>query len=249
MTFCIGIKVEDGLVGIADTRVTSGVEYTQARKVSTFTHNDHPMFLMTSGLRSVRDKALTYFQELMAADGHSFNKLYRAVNALADQVRQAASEDKSALSEAGLGFDLHCLIGGQLEDDEEHKLYLLYPEGNWVEVQPGTPYSMIGESSYGKPVLTRALRYESSLDLALKLGFLAFDATRNAATDVYYPIDVVLYQKNSRRILEHRFERDELDKVAAWWQKRLRSLVDRLPGDWTAPLTGQLAKTDKPAGQ
>lgn len=30
MTFCLGMKVEEGLVGIADTRVTTGAECIMA---------------------------------------------------------------------------------------------------------------------------------------------------------------------------------------------------------------------------
>ena len=59
MTFCLGMKVQDGLVGIADTRVTTGSECITAKKVSLFRYQGSALFLMTSGLRSVRDKALT----------------------------------------------------------------------------------------------------------------------------------------------------------------------------------------------
>jgi len=59
MTFCVGMKVQDGLVGIADTRITTGTEYITARKLTIHQHGKHSIFIMTSGLRSVRDKALT----------------------------------------------------------------------------------------------------------------------------------------------------------------------------------------------
>lgn len=98
------------------------------------------MFIMTSGLRSVRDKAVTYFREVLEEQDHSFNKLYKAVNAFGQQVRRVAHEDKEALDAAGLRFNLHAIVGGQLEDDGEHMLYLLYPEGNWVEVGETSPF-------------------------------------------------------------------------------------------------------------
>jgi len=173
MTFCLGMKVQDGLIGIADTRVTTGVECITARKVSIHQHGRHSMFLMTSGLRSVRDKAVTYFEEVIGESDETFDKLYKAVNVLARQIRRVAEEDREPLDKSGLPFNLHALVGGQLENDPEHKLYLLYPAGNWVEVSEGTPYCIIGESGYGKPLLDRVLRYESSMDRALKVGFLA----------------------------------------------------------------------------
>ena len=128
MTFCLAMKVESGLVGIADTRVTTGSEHITARKVSIHQHGRHSMFLMTSGLRSARDKALTYFEETIEQNDEAFDKLYKAVNAFAQQVRRVAEEDKDALEESGLRFNLYAIVGGQLENDSEHKLYLLYPK-------------------------------------------------------------------------------------------------------------------------
>ena len=232
MTFCIGMKVKDGLVGIADTRITSGVESTTARKIAVIEREQHAMFIMTSGLRSTRDKALTYFQEVLEEKDECFDKLYKAVNAFAEQIRRVIAEDKPALVESGYHFNLNCIIGGQLENDREHKLYLLYPEGNWIEVSQGTPYYVIGESSYGKPLLDRILTYETSIETALKIGYLAFDATRIAATDVDFPIDVVMYRPDSYRVVQHRYENDELRDVGRWWQDQLVALVDELPSGW-----------------
>lgn len=240
MTFCIGMKVKDGLVGIADTRITSGVESTTARKIAVIEREQHAMFIMTSGLRSTRDKALTYFHEVLEEKDESFDKLYKAVNAFAEQVRRVIAEDKPALVESGYHFNLNCIIGGQLENDREHKLYLLYPEGNWIEVSQGTPYYAIGESSYGKPLLDRALTYETSLETALKIGYLAFDATRIAATDVDFPIDVIMYKPDSYRMVQHRYENDELRDVGHWWQDQLVALIEELPSGWVQEAVNKL---------
>lgn len=232
MTFCIGMKVKDGLVGIADTRVTTGVEQITARKITVIERKQHAMFIMTSGLRSARDKALTYFQETLEEKDVTFDKLYKAVNAFAEQVRRVSSEDREALAEAGYSFNLHCIIGGQLENDIEHKLYLLYPQANWVEVAQSTPYYVIGESSYGKPLLDRVLTYESDLEIALKVGYLAFDATRISATDVNFPMDVVLYRPGTYKIAQCRYEADKLRLVGRWWQRRMVKSVKELPDNW-----------------
>ncbi len=232
MTFCVGMKVKGGLIGIADTLVTSGSECITARKVTIHQHGNHSMFLMTSGLRSLRDKALTYFSEVLEESDENFDKLYKAVNAFATMVRRVADEDKKALAESGLQFNLYSIIGGQLERDKEHKLYLLYPQGNWVEVGQGTPYYLIGESSFGKPILDRALTYESDIETALKIGYLAFDATRTSASDVDFPIDIVIYQKDSYVVVEERYERRNLIHISEWWQDRIKSSVSEISSDW-----------------
>jgi len=245
MTFCLGMKIEDGLVGIADTRVTSGLECITARKVSIHQHGRHSMFLMTSGLRSVRDKAVTYFDEAIGESDQTFDKLFKAVNVFAAQIRRVAAEDKGALDKAELTFNLHALVGGQLENDQQHKLYLIYPQGNWVEVSVGTPYCIIGESGYGKPLLDRVLRYNSSMELALKVGFLAFDATRTSSTSVEYPLDVVLYRHDTFDIVEHRFQKEDLAEISSWWQSRIYESVEKLPSKWVDRLLDSLPQDNR----
>ena len=240
MTFCLGIKVDDGLVGLADSLLTTGSECVSARKFFTY-HNDHQcMFIMTSGLRSVRDKALTYFEEVLDESGASFDRLFKALNAFAAQVRRVAEEDKRALNESGLTFDIHALVGGQFERDREHKLYLLYPQANWVEVGQGTPYQIIGAAGYGKPVLDRTLKYADPMRFAVKVGCLAFDSTRISAADVDFPLDVVLYGRDTFRLVEQRYEKQDFAEISNWWQERLRQSVSELRSDWIEPLMARL---------
>jgi putative proteasome-type protease len=234
MTFCIAMKVEEGIVAISDTRVTTGSERSTARKLAIFEHDKHCFFLMTSGLRSVRDKTLAYFHDLLEQEAPHYDKLYKAVNGFAEMLRQVHKEDGKALEGAGLQFNMHALVGGQLERDAEHKLFLLYPQGNWIEITPGTPYCLIGESSYGKPLLDRSLLYTSTMQTALKIGCLAFFSTRTATTDVDFPIDAVLYPRDSYRISHFRFDHETLAHVNTWWQDRLRSSIDELPSEWLA---------------
>lgn len=246
MTFCLGMKVQDGLIGIADTRITSGTERITAKKVTVHQHGKHSLFVMTSGLRSARDKALTYFEEVFN-ETEDFSQLYKAVNAFAAQIRRVSKEDKQALEEAGVKFNLNALVGGQLEGDKDHKLYMIYPEGNWVEVSDATPFYIIGESGYGKPILERTIHHSSDLDFALKVGFLAFNATITCAIDVDYPIDVIAYRKNTYQIIERRYEKAELADIAVQWQKLLRESVPKLPTDWMQKIFDHLPQSAEAA--
>lgn len=232
MTFCLGISVNDGLVGIADTRVISGNENISARKLSIFHQGRDSFFLMTSGLRSIRDKTVTYLEEDLRGREEPYNRLFKAANAFAAEVRRVAAEDGEALAKSGLTFNMHALMGGQLADDPEPKLYLIYPEANWVEVGPSTPYQIIGASGYGKPVLDRTLQYGDSMQFALKVGCLAFDSTRISAADVDFPIDVVLYFAQTREMVVRRFEQDDLREISDGWQERLRNSVANLPSPY-----------------
>jgi putative proteasome-type protease len=232
MTFCLGMKLKDGLVGLADTRLTTGTECVVARKLTVYRPQGGAVFVMTSGLRSVRDKVLTYFEERLEDPDFQPDRLFKVVNEFSAQIRRVAAEDKAALHDAGLHFNLHALIGGQMPADKDHKLYLVYPQANWVEIGEGTPYHIIGSAGYGKPVLDRTLKHGDSLPMALKVGCLAFDSTRISAADTDFPIDVVLYKTGSFEPVEQRFEKHELADSARWWQERLRKSLAELPSDW-----------------
>ena len=232
MTYCLGIKVKEGLVAIADTRITSGSETTTAKKISIHSNGANNLFLMTSGLRSIRDKAVTYFEELLEERSSSFDKMYKVVNGFGEQLRRVATEDKQSLQESGLIFNLFTIVGGKLEQDKEHKLFMLYPEGNWIEIGQATPFAIIGNSGYGKPILNRALRYHSKLRFALKTGFLSFDSTRVSANDVDYPIDVVIFRTSSGHMIERRFHEEELKNIGAIWEDLLEKIIVQIPDTW-----------------
>src|SRR3982751_3266176 len=232
MPFCLGITVDQGLVAIADTRVVAGNECLIARKTAGYQGPGFSFFVMTSGLRSLRDKILLYFEEAFARDTLSRDRLYKAVNLYANQVRRVAAEDRSALEQAELRFNAHSLIGGQMTGDSAHKLFLVYPEGNWVEIGPDTPYQIIGASGFGKPILERSLTRADSMLYAFKVGLLAFDATRLCAADVDFPMDVILYSRGSFTLVEQRFHADDVREISDWWQERMRRAVHDLPSAW-----------------
>jgi putative proteasome-type protease len=244
MTFCLAMKVQEGLVAISDSRITSGGETSTARKVSINEEEQHSMFVMTSGLRSARDKALTYFEDTLEQTHATFDKLYKAVNAFAAQVRLVDAEDREALHAANLSFNLHALVGGQFANDKEHRLYLLYPQANWVEVSRETPYFVIGESGYAKPLLDRSLRYDTPLALALKIGYLAFEATRTSTTATDFPMDVVIYRRGSFHLQERRYEAAEMAETSVWWSDSLRKLIEAMPSAWCDSAFADLAPSN-----
>ena len=101
-----------------------------------------------------------------------------------------------------------------------------------MEVGPDTPYHIIGASGYGKPIIERSLKDTDSILYAFKVGILAFDATRLCAVDVDFPIDVLLYARGSYELLEHRYQREDLQQISNWWQERMRRSVSDLPSEW-----------------
>ncbi len=231
MTYCLGIKVKEGLVAISDTRVSAGTHITVKKKVYVVQKEKYSLFIMTSGLRSVRDKAIHYFEELIE-EGVIHNKLFKVVNAFGEQIKRVSAEDRDALEKSGFKFNLNTVVGGQLRDDEEHKLFMLFSEGNWVEIDESSPYIIIGNSGQGKAILNRILENDSTMRQALKAGYISFDSTRASGNDVEFPIDVVLYKKGSYMMAEHRYEQRELEAVSELWNNKLKTALDELPDEW-----------------
>ena len=248
MTFCLGVIVEDGLVGIADTRVVSGSESLTARKVATHQGPGYSFFIMNSGLRSLRDKVLLCFEEAFSRQTSARERLFKLVNLYAAQVRRIADEDAKSLEQNDFNFNIYSLIGGQMTGDSSHRLFLVYPEGNWVEAGPDTPYQIIGNSGFGKPILERSLTHTDPILYAFKLGVLAFDATRRRASNVDFPIDLVLYRRGSYELVEHRYEREDLKHISSWWQERMRCAVDELPSKWVEAAFSKLHGSGEPPG-
>jgi putative proteasome-type protease len=244
MTFCLGITVEQGLLAIADTRVVAGNECLVARKTASYQGPGFAFFVMNSGLRSLRDKTLLFFEESFARESTIRDRLYRVVNLYAQQVRRVAQEDAEALERAELKFNLFSLIGGQMSGDSAHRLFLIYPEGNWVEIGPDTPYQIIGASGFGKPILERSLTASDSMQYAFKVGLLAFDATRLCAADVDFPMDVTLYSRGSFNLVEQRYQMDDLREISNWWQERMRRSVQDLPSDWIEAAFSKLTRDE-----
>jgi len=245
MTYCLGIKVRDGLIGLSDGRVTSGNQVSSAKKLSLSGQEGHRFMIMTSGLRSLRDKTLAYLERSSrGGQAGGFRTMLEAVSAYCACLRRVTDEDRAALEAAKLSFNLHSIVGGQLADDPEPALYLVYPEGNWIEVDERTPYLSIGATAYGKPILDRGLRFDSSLQHALKIAYLSFDSTRYSSADVGYPIDLATLPVHDRRWRTAQFDYDDLIEQRQWWNEHIKELASRLPDrPWLDALVPAIAGT------
>lgn len=235
MTFCIGVRVRAGIVVLADTRVVRGSEISQKSKLSMFDVNEYEAALMTSGLRSVRDKVVARLDDRLSA-GDRYERLHEFATAYGTALRAVREEDEASLTTGGMSFNSHAILGGRLVGDTEPSLFQVYPEGNWVEATDDAPYFVIGRTSYGKPILDRLLTVESTLRQAVVLAYLAFDATRASATDVDFPVDVAVLPLDSTRFRRQRFQFDDLSPVHHEWHNQLRAALDELPDQWVSSL-------------
>jgi len=194
--------------------------------------------IMTSGLRSLRDKTLAYFdRDQRKRAKHGFAGMLDAVGAYCAALRQVADEDRDALERSELNFNLHGILAGCLPDDPQPTMFLVYPEGNWIEVDARTPYLSIGATAYGKPILDRALTFATPMRTALKLAYLSFDSTRFSSADVGYSIDMLTLNRQDGAWREAQYDYDDLARQRQWWNEHITKLAADMPdGPWTESL-------------
>ena len=239
MTYCLAIKVNDGLVCLADGRITAGTQATTARKVEIVGTGDARVLTMTSGLRSLRDKTLAYMKRDLKRGGskQAFGTMLDAVQTYCNNLRRVFEEDSADLDRSNLKFNLHSIIAGKLPDDDEPTAFLVYPEGNWIEIDGRTPYLSIGETTYGKPILDRALSGKTDLKTATNLAYLSFDSTRISAVDVGFPIDLITYSNADGKWREAQYDYDDVLEQRRWWNENLTQLAMKMPdGPWGSTL-------------
>jgi len=227
MTFCIAIKSKTGVVALSDTRISSGLGVSTSKKIQTYHENGNSFFIMSSGLRSIRDKVIHLLEDDMPSA--KIDKLYKVATLIGKAVKQARSEDLEELTASKFFFDAHFIVGGQCVNDKRSSIFLIFPEGNWVEVSDESPYTLIGNTGFGKPILRRLLHEEITFDLAIKVAYLSFDATFKNASDVDFPIDFALCRNGSFEIQELRKTEDDLKKTATIWNQKLVDAANQLP--------------------
>lgn len=246
MTFCCALKCREGLVALADTQIVRGSEQVTKSKLAVLHDRDESFFIMTSGLRSVRDKLMIYAEEALAESSTGCERLYQTANLFGEQLQRIRAEDGESLKASGLPFNAHAIIGGRLQGDPEPSLYYLYPEGNWIEVDEDSPYFMIGRSYYGKPILDRQMRSDIPLPRATALAMLSFDATQTSVTDVDYPIDMLTLSSDDHVTRQARYTREDLASASSDWQRHLANAIDELPMHWADALIAGKSTLTRP---
>ena len=200
MTYCCGILVREGLVMIADTRTNAGLDNVSTfRKLHVFRQpGERIMAIASSGNLSISQSVVSLLKEgaenkltgeietLMNAP-----TMFQAAQRIGRVVRDLNAEEGTVLESADVRFDVSFLFGGQIKG-EKLRLFMVYSAGNFIECTIDTPYLQIGEHKYGKPVLDRAITYETDLYDALKLALISMDSTMRSNLGVGMPIDIVV---------------------------------------------------------
>ena len=157
--------------------------------------------------------------------------MFQVARLVGDTLREVIQRNSDVGQKADATFHATFIVGGQI-DGSEPRLFLIYPEGNFIEASADTPYFQIGETKYGRPIMLRAYDAEMSWEAAIKLLLISFDSTVKANLSVGLPLDMLAYQKDSFECMyRDRITSDDpyFLSVSNGWGEALKSAFDQLP--------------------
>ncbi|ALF58913.1 peptidase [Psychrobacter urativorans] len=238
MTYCAAIRLKDGMIFASDTRTNAGVDHISTfRKLYQYgVEGERFIVLQTAGSLATSQAVFTKIQhdidQRQESNLHTVATLFDAAQMVGECMRNVMNHAKMIANDPSSStFTSSFMLGGQIKG-QLPELYMIYPEGNCIRATQDTPFFQLGESKYGKPILDRAVTYDTDVKHAMRALMLSFDSTIHSNLSVGMPIDVVIYQNDSlilpkgRRIDEH----DAYFNILRYeWAEAIRRSLIELP--------------------
>ncbi|CCV07068.1 20S proteasome A and B subunits [Mesorhizobium metallidurans STM 2683] len=239
MTYCVGLKIDRGLVFMSDTRTNAGMD-----SISTFKKmhvweepGERVIVLMSAGNLATTQAVVSLLDERTKAiaDRHATlletPSMYQTVRMVGDTVKEVIAHSSPTGDKADSYFNASFILGGQIRGSEP-RLFMIYPEGNFIESTDDTPFFQIGETKYGKPIIIRAYERTMSFAETVKLLLVSFDSTLKSNLSVGLPLDLLFYEKDAFKIsLKKRIAQDDryYRTISDGWSNALKAAFASLP--------------------
>ncbi len=239
MTYCVGMRLNAGLVFMSDTRTNAGVDNISTfRKMYTWARPDERVIvLMASGNLATTQAVVSLLDERTkaVADRHpsllETPSMFQTARVVGDTVKEVINDTSTEGQKAEGTFNASFILGGQIRGGEP-RLFQIYPEGNFIESSADTPFFQIGEHKYGKPILVRAYDAAMTFAEAAKLLFVSFDSTLKSNLSVGLPLDMQFYERDSLQVgVQRRIDRDDpyYKSISDGWSNALKTAFASLP--------------------
>ena len=211
MTYCVGLLLDAGIVLLSDTRTNAGLDNIATyRKMFVFEEpGERVITILTAGSLSVTQTTMARLREI-ADDPNASEEtsLMKAPTMLkvADIVGAKLAEVRADVDQKlvmSQGVSASMIVAGQRKGGEM-RMFLIYPEGNYIEATEDTPFLQIGEHKYGKPILDRVVTTRTSLKDAQKAVLLSMDSTLRSNLTVGMPLDLAVIERDSCKISQRR---------------------------------------------
>jgi putative proteasome-type protease len=243
VTYCVGVKLREGLIFASDSRTHAGVDnYATFCKMTVFERaGDRVLVLLSSGVLACTQTVINLLRQRATGEAPhiwSVGSIFDVANLVADAMRDVERRDGASLEASGMEFNASFILGGQI-DGEAMRLFRLYAEGNFIEAGTDTNFLQSGEAKYGKPILDLAVTSDATMEDATKCVLVSFDSTMLSNLSVGMPIDVLCYANDSLRItMKRRFENGDVyfEALTKQWLDGTRRVFRELPSlEWSTP--------------
>ncbi|MAH83744.1 MAG: peptidase [Rhodospirillaceae bacterium TMED8] len=239
MSYCVGLRLNKGLVFMSDTRTNAGVDnFSTFQKMFNWSKpGERCITVLTAGNLATTQTVIRLLDERINAPANrnpsvmTAPSIFQIARMIGQTLRDVIQDSVASGQEATSTFDATIILGGQMENSEP-KLFLIYPEGNFIEASEDTPYFQSGETKYGRPILVRAFDPDMSFEDAIKLLMVSFDSTIKANLSVGLPLDVQVYEKDSLAAGHNRrieAEDPYYQTIANGWGEALKEAFQSLP--------------------
>ena len=243
MTYCVGLRLDSGILFASDSRTNAGMDHIATfSKMKVFEHaNERVIVILSAGNLSITQSVLNILEQHRHADQGgptiwSVSSMYDVACLVGDALREVLRRDGPHLAAGNIDASASLLVGGQIKG-EDPRLFNIYPQGNFIEATADTLYFQLGEGKYGKPVLDRVVSRGTSLIDATKCTLVSFDSTMRSNISVGLPIDLLVYEIDALRVkLARRIEETDpyFQMVHTQWGEGLRRVFAQLPDpDWS----------------
>jgi putative proteasome-type protease len=212
MTYCVGLLLNEGMVLLSDTRTNAGLDNISTyRKMFFFEEpGERVICVLTAGSLSVTQTTLARLRDAIndpeAGEASSIMRaptLLKVAHIIGDTMAQVRREIDEKLATMEQGATASMIVAGQRRGGEM-RLFLIYPEGNFIEATEDTPFLQIGEHKYGKPILDRVMKRTTSLLDGQKAVLLSMDSTLRSNLSVGMPLDLCVIEKDACRVTTKR---------------------------------------------
>ncbi|NQY12912.1 MAG: peptidase [Henriciella sp.] len=239
MTYCAALKMDKHLIFMSDTRTNAGVDnISKFRKMFTWsTPGERVITLMTAGNLATTQAVVSLLDERSKAPEErdptllQVPTLFQAARLIADTLNEVVHAHADEGQDAEAAFRATLIMGGQIAG-QEPRLFLIYPEGNFIEASAETPFFQIGETKYGRPIILRAFDPAMTVEQALRLLCVSFDSTLRANLSVGMPLDVHVYDADALKTgAQFRIEENDpsFSAISQGWGAALQSALEGLP--------------------
>ncbi|MEL7545018.1 MAG: proteasome-type protease [Pseudomonadota bacterium] len=239
MTYCVGMRLNSGLIFMSDTRTNAGIDNVSVfQKMFTWqVPGERIITILTAGNLATTQAVISLLDERSKAPEDrdpgllSAPTMFQVAKLVGDTLKEVIRTQSPAGQEADSAFEATMIVGGQIRGIEA-RLFLVYPEGNFIEASEETPFFQIGETKYGRPILLRAYDPEMTFEEAVKLLCVSFDSTLKANLSVGMPLDVMVHKADSIEPgPQMRIEPDNpyFAEVSSGWRDALQKAFELLP--------------------